>query len=169
MRLINWRINNMKTVMDAVNEFKGEWKYPSCEAIYFRGNRGHKTYYYYGEDKPFNAEYICSKEQFNNCVVMYSTNIGRDSLKHLHVWQEEIKQMNKIDWDKAPEGATHYWENMNSFYKFSKHDNDFVWQNCEWQRCSDIDCFEGCLTPKPSQTIFTNCTIDYLHLNTHYQ
>ena len=84
--------------------------------------------------QPLWCEYVGTFEEFNN--------YKGESMKTV------------IDWSKAPEDATHYWPAMDSFYKFSKHDNDFVWQNCEWQRCSSIDRFGGELTEKPSP-VFT--------------
>jgi predicted Fe-Mo cluster-binding NifX family protein len=71
----------MKTVIDAVNEFKGEWKYPvgsvGTDAIYFRFNPKCESYYYYGRDKPYHHEYVCSKDQFNDLVSQMETNFGK--------------------------------------------------------------------------------------------
>lgn len=56
-----------------------------------------------------------------------------------------------IDWSKAPEGATHYWEGSHSFYKFSNHLDDFVFCAGHWEPCSDIACFgTDRLTSRPT-------------------
>tara|TARA_R110000772_G_scaffold208650_1_gene319226 strand:- start:41 stop:685 length:645 start_codon:yes stop_codon:yes gene_type:complete len=71
----------MNTVIDAVNEFKGKWKYPvgsvGTDAIYFRFNPKCVSYYYYGRDKPYHHEYVCSKGQFNDLVLQMETNFGK--------------------------------------------------------------------------------------------
>ena len=65
--------------MDAVNEFKGEWKHKDTDmrtdAIYFRyfDTRG---YYYYGDDMPFHYEFVCNKQEFNDLVSQLETNFG---------------------------------------------------------------------------------------------
>ncbi len=61
MRLINWRINNMKTVMDAVNEFKGEWP----------ANFGYKTNWHFVKGTKtiaYNNIVVCNKVQFEAAV-----------------------------------------------------------------------------------------------------
>ena len=64
-----------------------------------------------------------------------------------------------IDWSKAPEGATHYWEGSQCFYKFDKHGDDFVFCTDHWESCSDISCFstEGLklIPTEPKQPVYT--------------
>tara|TARA_R110000782_G_scaffold171288_2_gene263020 strand:+ start:13017 stop:13796 length:780 start_codon:yes stop_codon:yes gene_type:complete len=146
----------MKTAIDAVNELKGEWVNVQL----------HSGRWYINQVDALSHEggQVCTRQKFLATVAECETNFGKceQSYSDYAIAFVSMDNLNKsfsdkeldmdIDWSKAPEGATHCWANMNSFYKFSKHDTDFVWQNCEWQKCSDIGCFEGELTEKPQPT-----------------
>lgn len=185
-----------KTVMDAVNELKGDLNNSFCykplkdNYLYSRYKNTELVSLdsdcYRGQD--YNL--ICSNEEFNQCVQECETNFGKSTSEDYFTWfalidrkpptteefEASLNEMdkeldfmeNKIHWSQAPEGTTHHWESMGSFYKFSKQGRDFVWQNCEWQECSSIDCFEGCLTPKPPQPVFENGQYVFIaQINTH--
>ncbi len=55
----------------------------------------------------------------------------------------------EIDWNKAPEGATHYWCDANIFYKFPTTMSGLMFQNNVWQPYSGHNIFGRSLTPKP--------------------
>jgi len=60
---------------------------------------------------------------------------------------------NEIDWTKAPEGATHYYKNVQCFYRFREDGSGDVFQDGEWGECSDIGVFRGCLILAPTPAL----------------
>jgi hypothetical protein len=151
----------MKTVIDAVNELKGDlnnsWKYKSGidNFIFVKSDTGMIVAYPEMERGfPDQFKYICTNKEFLATVAECETNFGKCNPINVSHYKLADKVLLEVEldmdiWSKAPEGATHCWAKMNSFYKFSKHDTDFVWHNCEWQQCADIGCFKGELTEKP--------------------
>ena len=103
----------MKTVMDAVNEFKG---IRPSNLI----NRNGWAYAWKGESPldayNFKGRLVCTFEQFNTLVQECMTNFGISSIKHLAIWQAGLNESreSKVDytseefWKDAPEGTTHY-------------------------------------------------------------
>lgn len=64
-----------KSIVDTVNELKGEWQYKDSISAYYRTN-GSSGYWYYGESKTFNDEHVCTREEFNQCVEEMESNFG---------------------------------------------------------------------------------------------
>ncbi len=85
----------MKIVIDAVNETKGEWTYPSSTSAYHRTN-GTDGYWYYGESKPFNDEHVCTREEFNQCVSELSRHAS-DELYERYVRAKKSPLVKGID------------------------------------------------------------------------
>lgn len=72
----------MKTVINAVNEFKGVWPYSdSLVMYYFSGTNG---YGYYSKESDYNGVTAFTSEKFNQCVDEMATNHGR----HPHTYAE---------------------------------------------------------------------------------
>ena len=63
----------MKTIIDAVNYFKGEYTYDS-NFLYFDENGFFGSHKDYSVDE--NNYYICSREEFNQCVKEMMTNFN---------------------------------------------------------------------------------------------
>ena len=85
----------MKTVMDAVNEFKGEWPYSdSIVMYYYAGTNGYG--FYSRTSKSFRATGFTS-ECFNDLVSQLSTNFGLVTTGHLRLWQRELKSQEVHD------------------------------------------------------------------------
>ena len=124
----------MKTVIDAVNEFKGEWDYDKY--IVVMGNFNDKLYFsqiphIVDEDR---HTLICSKAQFNDLVSQMETNFGRCKIGYSEHCSNESVRLQKsdkelevmdIDWSKAPEDATHHINDlddgsMTEFVEYSK-------------------------------------------------
>ena len=160
-----------KTIIDAVNEFKGEWKHKDTDmrtdAIYFR-NKVRGSYYYYGDDMPFHHEFVCNKKQFNDLVSQMKTNFGKshcydvykDAYKSICFKKpkstKELEVMD-IDWSKAPEGATHY--NPSSFVELCKYyklsGNEYVYYyNGRWESSgASRKALDECLIERPQPTL----------------
>ena len=110
----------MKTVIDAVNEYKSEWKYKDSLSAYYRPLRT-ESYWYCGETKDI-GEHVCTREEFNKCVGEMATNCGTsEAYSDYKVNFEMINDdMNPdIDWSNAPEGSTHWgqFKTHGHFYK----------------------------------------------------
>ena len=158
-------------IMDAVSKLEGEWRIVNQDndeqlALYqtsynpeFPNDKKgdiHRGFTGFNEDKYLQ---ICTREEFLATVAECENDFGMcgrgEWVNYVNASKELLtKDLGEelamdIDWSKAPEGATHCWKRTGSFYKFSKHDTDFVWHNCEWQQCADIGCFKGELTEKP--------------------
>ena len=126
----------MKTVIDAVNEFKGAFdngNFANTHNENFLTNDDYVhmivtnqntdleigTLVVYSEvDERDDVDFICTRKQFNDLVTDCSLNFGKCSGVALAVYVAGAKQLltksdkelevMDIDWGKAPEGATHY-------------------------------------------------------------
>lgn len=125
---------NMKKVLDAVSEFKGCISNIPVQGIQgealivlcIRDVDEEESGLMYGGSVGFNKDFycqVCTYKEFDELVLEMSTNFGESSLKHLDIWQQEIKRQNeagkatklevesKVDytseefWKDAPEGA----------------------------------------------------------------
>ena len=127
----------MKTVIDAVNEFKGDFdngNFANTHNDNFLINDDYVhmivtnqncdlevgTLVVYSEvDERDDVDFICTRKQFNDLVSQMETNFGKCdpvlAAYYRHVTDKELltkstKELKvmDIDWSKAPEGATHY-------------------------------------------------------------
>jgi hypothetical protein len=82
----------MKTIIDAVNYFKGE--YPYLHPVIIYGNKGQGYSDYWAEDTKPNGNwyYVCSKEEFKNAIENMSLNFGKCSTLNLSDYQIVHKQ-----------------------------------------------------------------------------
>ena len=107
IKLMNWRINNMKTVMDAVNEFKGEWPYGEPSIVQQLSTGNLDCWHEEDEDalNTGNFRMVCTRKEFNDLVSQLETNFGvckltyakykravTKSTKELQVMDEESNQ-----------------------------------------------------------------------------
>ncbi|MCJ8293776.1 MAG: hypothetical protein MJK15_05150 [Colwellia sp.] len=176
----------MKTVtckiMDAVNEFKGEWNNDAGNYLHLNSIEGRYIFSFKEYLRAFKSPFtlVCSREEFNSRLFGMSANFGESSLKHLRIWQEGIKrqpetdgqhtdklnEMDKeldvmdIDWSKAPEGTTHYGAETGAFhggfYKIISSDEGFFYDNNQWLTCVSR---QERLTERP-QPVFTQAMAD---------
>ena len=98
--------NHAKTRLDAVIEFKGEWKHKGDDGIYYRNIAGANQYYYYGNDVPKHSEFICNQSQFNTYVDLLASNFGVDTqdyedYKSDWEYEQEIKIKSKPVYTQA--------------------------------------------------------------------
>lgn len=122
--------------MDAINEFKGDWPYEqvamiSCTRSYSYYGIGCFESYSCGKFSDLNdASWgkVCTREQFNALVSECETNFGTSLTIADYKKQQEN---NVIDWSKAPEGATHYGCENDSYgagwYKNINNNTFDVW------------------------------------------
>ena len=126
----------MKTVIDAVNEFKGE---TDGNYIYVGSgsndiNKGNlqETYATIHNEKWY---LLCTSGQFKDLVSQMETNFGKCSDVAVSHWKKCTKELltkstkelevMDIDWSKAPEGATHYAEESeDDVARWIKQDHD---------------------------------------------
>ena len=93
----------MKTVIDAVNEFKGEFPYLQGGKIIHSKNDnalnvGFVEYYGAGLNKALrNYYFVCTNDEFNECVWWMTNNSGRSTFEELRTWQKGIKMNNHYD------------------------------------------------------------------------
>jgi len=80
----------MKTVIDAVNFYQGEWRYHDATSAFYRG-----AYWYCGSTKDLPAEHVCTREEFNQCVEELSTNFGESQCyaEYKHYFPLPAKQV----------------------------------------------------------------------------
>ena len=85
----------MKTVIDAVNNYKGVFPFDRPSIIYHSGMGKYSDYY--DEDNAALSttwQFVCGREEFNQCVDEMSTNYGLMSTGALLRWQHGIKESN---------------------------------------------------------------------------
>ena len=161
----------MKTIWNAVNELKGNLE--DCEH-YAVSSDAICSYIYVGTyentrnkgalqvtDEVINNgrwALVSSFMEFNALVTEMSLGLDVNPInegyyhKYLDADKQELEPVPVIDWDNAPEGATHYWGRSNSFYKFSNFGDDFVFCVDQWDSCSDIECFrDDALIQRPAK------------------
>ena len=131
----------MKTVIDAVNEFKGKWPYNDSIVVYF--TKGANGYGFYSKGYRDNAESAITSEKFNELVSQMETNFGRvthgEHYDYIHASKVLLtKDLDKelgmdIDWSKAPDGATHYDVSPDVYPWIKEDDNgNKFWHHNEW-------------------------------------
>ena len=154
----------MKTTQDAVIEFKGEFPVTLIDYVGW-------TYSWY-LDSPsdafkFKGKFVCTFLDFRDLVVELSHHAGEDLFnEYVKADKKPAGKESKVDytseefWKDAPEGATHYYPEVNCFYDFSNPDCGFVFNEVK-ERCGDVCNFVGCLVLKPkSQPIYTKTMQD---------
>ena len=146
----------MKTVIDAVNEFKGVWIYdePSIVEQISTGNLSSwRELCDHGLNK-FNFRLVCNEEQFNQCLDEMATNYGTSETytnykANYEMINDDMKPV--IDWSKAPEGTTHYGHESalyyGGFYKINHNEEMFFHDKDQWLDC--ISTPELTKRPKP--------------------
>ena len=108
-----------KTIIDAVNELKGDLDNApkNCGYLKFSLITG-GWFLSYASISNHSYEDVCTRKQFNDLVSQMETNFGRCSDIAVSHWKKCTKvlltkstkelEVMDIDWNKAPEGATHY-------------------------------------------------------------
>ena len=147
----------MKTVtckiMDAVNEFKGEWNNDAGNYLHLNSIEGRYIFSFKEYLRAFKSPFtlVCSREEFNSRLFGMTANFGESSLKHLRIWQAEIKRQPETDeqhadklnemWSKAPEGATHWMPNgyewSEAFLSISDSGKVKVFRGGTWHEASN--------------------------------
>ena len=139
----------MKTVIDAVNEFKGEWPYGVFNTIIFgKHKQGWSDFYTDNNTTLANDNWntICFTDEFLAIVAECETNFGKCSDIAISHWKKctkvlLTKDLDKeldmdIDWSKAPDGATHYnpsdFVDLCKYYKLSG-DEYVYFYNGRWE------------------------------------
>tara|TARA_R110000822_G_scaffold91912_3_gene211738 strand:- start:3974 stop:5059 length:1086 start_codon:yes stop_codon:yes gene_type:complete len=170
----------MKTVIDAVNEFKGELNGAEGECcpedIYlFYALDG--SHYIFDDDKDTDGvyQYVCTRKEFLATVLGCETDFGKCNpinVSHYKLADKLLltKNLDKelamdIDWSKAPEGATHHVAylkdgSMNEFVEYIKTEKSgeayySMTDGGHWSTYVEKD-DNFTLTPRPQPTpIFT--------------
>ena len=135
-----------KTIIDAVNEFKGEWPEPRFDAyndnepcivlskdtVSLDGDSYEEDVMYTGGTKCSSAYFVvvCVEREFNDLVSQMETNFGKCSDVAVNHWKKCTKvlltkstkelEVMDIDWSKAPE----YYDYHLS-YKINRDNNGF--------------------------------------------
>jgi len=150
----------MKTVMDAVNEFKGEFPLLRYTT---------DGWYEDGCDLTYREMTVCSEMDFSELLIKLETNFGEsESYSNYKVNYEmindDMKPVMDIDWSKAPEGATHHGIESGcyygGFYKIISSDEGFFHDKSRWLKCQSWPELKERPQPKPSKATFINCTSD---------
>ncbi len=114
----NYKGDEMKTVIDAVNEQRGIWPYSNSSPEMFFGEKRVGTGYFGAWlDYPYGDGVIkvCNKKEFLKCVAEMANHAGRiEYVNYLGADKTLLKKENKVDytsaefWKDAPEGSISY-------------------------------------------------------------
>ena len=175
MRLMNWRINNMKTVMDAVNEFKGEWKGVKNH-IYVgsRYNGQNKGVFQFTYDSIGNDQWepVSTRAEFNDLVSQLETNFGEckesyrgyktqfeymtnKSTKELELMDEESNQCKISNLGNVLHNMSCSMDDEDEQNEFGGYAS-FCWDLADELRKSEC----AADTTKPSEPVFTQAMAD---------
>lgn len=168
----------MKTVLDAVNEFKGV-----AQGLCFIQYSNKLNHFIASSHEYLNSGYyrLCDEKEFNDLVSQMETNFGlsvsytdwlttRDEYGQPHgvtnnfisdainrIKSDKESEVMDIDWSKAPEGATHYDISPDVYPWIKEDDNgNKFWHHNEWVNyvhpISESDCHVRKPQPKPIYT-----------------
>lgn len=175
-----------KNIVDAVNEFNGEWPFGMCNSIIY-GNQGqgfdsfHQFDHIYSPNS--NWSYICSRNQFNAEVTSLSHHAGVELFKEYLAADKTPanKENTKVDytseefWKDAPEGHNYAVINNKvhdsiSFYNHPpKYEYSVKFDNDHTMICFDDggDQYNTCSfhvaerpQPKPEKPVYTQAMAD---------
>jgi hypothetical protein len=123
----------MKTVLDAVNELKGELK-EGTRLIICDGRGVYESCLYQIVNDFY--KFVCTREQFNDLVSQMKTNFGKCSAinvsdykictKQLLTKSDKELEVMDIDWSKAPEWATEYAKLKNKDWYYYINDKCYA-------------------------------------------
>lgn len=169
----------MKTIRDAVIEFKGEWPFGMCNSIIFgKQDQGYNSFHRnLPEEMPnSNWHYVCSREGFGLYATELSHHKGEDLFnKYVKADKKPAEKESKVDytseelWKNAPEGATHYGAENESYgaawYKDVNKNTFTVWpiSHGKWHKSlgDGGSLFDRNLIERPKpQPIFTKAMSD---------
>ena len=115
----NYKGDEVKTVMDAVNYFKCVWGTSTGTCLWYYS--GNEKYIFGNSSHSFNT--VCTREEFNALVDELSTNFGRSTQTYAEYKKEfeymttpAIDYTSKEFWKDAPDGATGHSED-NEYYE----------------------------------------------------
>ena len=160
----------MKTVIDAVNELKGDLNNSLDYDYEIYLSFCHVTDIWVATDvnETLNTHWeVCTCDEFNDLVSQMKTNFGEcaniDIFNYTHGTKELLTKSTKelevmdIDWSKAPGGATHYGiESGNyysGFYKIISSDEGFFHDKSQWLECGSWPELIERPQPKPLKPI----------------
>ena len=93
----------MKTIMDAVNELRGELSYKGNTDPFWCNYISYNRYGTFDLLQNHSKNVICTREEFNTLISELETNFGQS------ITYNECKTIrDNINWSEAPARATHY-------------------------------------------------------------